>query len=127
MTAPQSGEGRRQAGFSLLEVLVALAIVGVALAAAMRAIGVTTNSNGMLFERAMALWSAENRLVELRMARPPAGTLPAPVDCPQGGLDLVCTVTLQRAGASLTAVAVQVHDRRQPGQALANLSTLLPD
>jgi len=56
----------RRAGFTLVEVLVALAILSIALMAALRAAGQGTNSVGELRARLLAGWVAENRLAEHR-------------------------------------------------------------
>ncbi|MEO8716605.1 MAG: type II secretion system minor pseudopilin GspI [Burkholderiales bacterium] len=53
-------------GFTLVEVLVALAIITVALLAALRAAGQATNAAGELRLRLFAGWVAENRLAEHR-------------------------------------------------------------
>jgi general secretion pathway protein I len=53
-------------GFTLVEVLVALAIVSIALLAALRAAGQGTNTVGELRLRVFASWVAENRLAEHR-------------------------------------------------------------
>jgi len=53
-------------GFTLVEVLVALAIVSIALLAALRAAGQATNAVGELRLRLFAGWVAENRLAEHR-------------------------------------------------------------
>ncbi len=53
-------------GFTLLECLVALAILAVALTAALRATGSTAQSAVMLKEHTLASWVAQNRLAELR-------------------------------------------------------------
>jgi general secretion pathway protein I len=55
-------------GFTLVEVLVALAIVSIALMAALRAAGQGTNAVGELRLRLFAGWIAENRLAEHRAA-----------------------------------------------------------
>src|ERR1700689_1845207 len=52
-------------GFTLLEVLVALAIVAIALTAAVRAGGVSLDSSAQVKERMFATWIAQNRLAEL--------------------------------------------------------------
>lgn len=54
----------RQNGFTLIEVLVALAILSIALLAALRAAGQATNNVHALRERLLASWVAENRLAE---------------------------------------------------------------
>ena len=53
-------------GFTLVEVLVALAIVAVALLAALRVAGQGTTNAGELRSRLFAGWVAENRLAEHR-------------------------------------------------------------
>jgi general secretion pathway protein I len=53
-------------GFTLVEVLVALAIVSIALMAALRAAGQGTNAAGELRSRMLAGWVAEDRLAEHR-------------------------------------------------------------
>ncbi len=57
---------RTRAGFTLVEVLVALAIVSIALMAALRAAGQGTAAVGELRLRMLAGWVAENRLAEHR-------------------------------------------------------------
>ncbi|MCB1957371.1 MAG: type II secretion system minor pseudopilin GspI [Rhodocyclaceae bacterium] len=66
---------RSLAGFTLLETLVALAILAIALSAAFRAVGATTQSVGELRDRTLADWIAQNRLAELRASGrfPPLG------------------------------------------------------
>jgi general secretion pathway protein I len=56
----------RRRGFTLVEVLVALAIVSIALMAALRAAGQATSASGELRLRLFAGWIAENRLAEHR-------------------------------------------------------------
>jgi general secretion pathway protein I len=56
----------KPAGFTLIEVLVALAIVSIALLAALRAAGQGTTNVGELRARLLAGWVAENLLAEHR-------------------------------------------------------------
>lgn len=81
---------RKHDGFTLLEVLVALVIVGTALGASLRAVGGLTQSSADLRASMMATWSAENRLVQIRLARewPPFGR--RSYECSQGELALRC-------------------------------------
>jgi general secretion pathway protein I len=53
---------RREAGFTLVEVLVALAVVAFAIAALMRGLGQGIRVGTALPERLQARWVAENRL-----------------------------------------------------------------
>jgi general secretion pathway protein I len=59
---------RHAGGFSLLEMLVALAIVSIGLIAALRATGVGTEGAGEYRDRMLALWLAQNIVAE-RSAR----------------------------------------------------------
>jgi len=54
-------------GFTLIEVLVALAVVALALAALTRAGSTALNTQAELESRTLALWVAENRLGEIRL------------------------------------------------------------
>ena len=56
----------RRKGFTLIEVLVALAIVSIALMSALRAAGQGTTTVGELRARVLAGWVAENLLAEHR-------------------------------------------------------------
>ena len=56
--------------FTLIEVLVALAIVAVALAAGMRALAQTADGATTLKLRTLALWVAENRLAQAQLQTP---------------------------------------------------------
>jgi len=56
----------RHTGFTLIEVLVALAILSIALLSALRAAGQGTNNVAELRSRLFAGWVAENRLAEHR-------------------------------------------------------------
>ena len=61
-TSPLSCKGKGQHGFTLLETLVALAILAIALAAVLRATGAATNHAGEMRIRLLADWVAQNRL-----------------------------------------------------------------
>jgi general secretion pathway protein I len=77
----------RRKGFTLVEVLVALAIVAIALMSALRAAGQGTNNVGELRSRLLAGWVAENLMAEHR-AR--ADWLPLGIQrgtAREGGLD----------------------------------------
>lgn len=53
-------------GFTLVEILIALAILAVGLAAATRAVGIASDSAFALEQRMIAQWVAQNRVNEIR-------------------------------------------------------------
>ena len=59
----------RQRGFTLVEVLVALAVLAIALTAVMRTMAQAIDATATLRERNVALWVAQNRLAEHQMRR----------------------------------------------------------
>ncbi|WP_313463759.1 type II secretion system minor pseudopilin GspI [Stutzerimonas nitrititolerans] len=115
----------RQLGFTLIEVLVALAIVAIAISAAVRAVGLMTNSNALLRDKSLALLAAESRMAEIRLAGPAAnGARSAP--CDQGRLELVCEEILAPTEApALVRIIVNVRERAGEGPPLARLESLL--
>jgi general secretion pathway protein I len=58
-------------GFTLVEILVALALLAVALTAGMRALAQSADSAGTLKARTLALWVAQNRLAAAQLEAPP--------------------------------------------------------
>lgn len=116
---------RRQVGFTLIEVLVALAIIAVAMAAAVRVAGLMTQSNGLLRDRSIALLAAQSRMAELRLqARLPNGL--SRVDCDQGRLLLRCEQRITPAtDPRLLSINLTVLDRSREAPPLARLETLL--
>jgi general secretion pathway protein I len=58
---------RRARGFTLVEVLVALMIVALALAALMVAVSGTARTSGYLRDKTLAQWIAMNRITEVRL------------------------------------------------------------
>ncbi|HEV2611153.1 MAG TPA: type II secretion system minor pseudopilin GspI [Noviherbaspirillum sp.] len=118
--------GQGIAGFTLLEVLVALVIVGTALGASLRAVGsLTQNSNGLRASM-MANWSAENRLAQIRLAKewPPVGR--RSFDCPQGDLRLVCNEeVLPTPNPFFRRVEVSVFDAENPDRRIIKLAQVV--
>ncbi|MBP4001377.1 type II secretion system minor pseudopilin GspI [Pseudomonas koreensis] len=114
-----------QAGFTLIEVLVALAIIAVAMSAAVRVAGLMTQSSGVLRDRSIAMIAAQSRMAELRLeGRLPMGV--KAVECDQGRLLLRCEQVIGGAeNGRLLKIGIQVFDRNQDAPPLARLETLL--
>ncbi|MHB2248259.1 type II secretion system minor pseudopilin GspI [Pseudomonas fitomaticsae] len=114
-----------QAGFTLIEVLVALAIIAVAMSAAVRVAGLMTQSSGVLRDLSIAMIAAQSRMAELRLD----GKLPMGVkaqDCDQGRLLLRCEQVIGAAeNGRLLKIGIQVFDRNQDAPPLVRLETLL--
>jgi general secretion pathway protein I len=117
---------RRQAGFTLLEVLVALVIVGTALGASLRAVGSLTSNTAGQRSSMMATWAAENGLVELRLARQFPAVGKQTVECPQGDLLLICQEeVLASPNPRLRRLEVSVYDSANPERRIIKLVQLV--
>ncbi|HYG43172.1 MAG TPA: type II secretion system minor pseudopilin GspI [Bordetella sp.] len=115
-----------QRGFTLIEVLVALAIIAVAMGAAVRATQVMLDNNRAIRNKTLALLAAENALAQLRLEQsfPRAGTQTQP--CPQGALPLRCELEIRNSlNRNFRQVTVHVRDPSQDGATLAELTGLL--
>ena len=66
-SAGSVGGIRHAAGFTLIEVMVALAIVAIALAAGSRAASSVVDTSQRLSDIVLAHWCADNQLTELRL------------------------------------------------------------
>ncbi len=116
----------RQRGFTLLEVLVALLIVGTALGAALRAMGSLTQNSESLRTNMMATWSAENRLVQLRLSKAWPATGKTSFECPQADLHLICEEeVLATQNPRLREVDVTVYEASAPERRIATLSQMV--
>ena len=60
---------RASRGFTLLEILVALAVLAIALAATARSMGAAIDTTAALRDRTLARWVAEDRLAQLELGR----------------------------------------------------------
>lgn len=114
-------------GFTLIEVLVALAIVAVALGAGVRAAGTMTQGNVELRVKLLAQLAADNRIAELRAA----GAFPAlgtrSVACPQGQAKLECVEEVKSTPNPLfRRVEVRVYANAGHERMLAELVGILP-
>ena len=123
---PPATRGRhrsRDVGFTLIEILVAVAILAVALAATTRAAGVATDGARETRERLLATWAAENRIAELRARHifPVATT--SNFAAQEGGLALQVEETVtETPNPTLRRVDLAVADAADPARVLARLT-----
>ncbi len=121
--SPHFEMNARRKGFTLVEVLVALAIVSIALLSALRAAGQGTNNVGELRSRLLAGWVAENLLAEHR-AR--ADWLPLGIQrgtSRQGGLDFAWREeVIATPNPAFRRVDVRVYATAEESHALSHLA-----
>lgn len=114
---------RRQGGFTLIEVLVALAILATALAAASRLAVMMTDSSAELRQRLLAGWVAQNRLAELQARRAWPGVGMRSGESEQAGLKLTWRETVSTTPNPLfRRVEISVGESEHDDYALARLT-----
>ncbi len=119
----------RPRGFTLLEVLVALVIIGVALAASLRGAMSLTSTAGYTRDKLLAAMTAENQLLELRLARQRLEQGETTLECAQGAAKFICIQAVKPTpNPFFRRVEVQVFAQRDDGtrDRLAELMTVLP-
>ncbi len=118
---PRSIGRTRAHGFTLIEVLIALVVVSLVLAASMRAGGTMIVTQDTLRRATLAGWSAENALADVRLPRtyPALGLSEAP--CPQLDVGLVCVVDVRTTpNPAMRRVDVRVFDATDRTRQLAH-------
>jgi len=119
-------EPARTGGFTLLEVLVALAIVALGLMAAFGQLSQTAGTATRLRDKTFAHWVARDRLTELRLLRefPPIGNRSGEVEF----ADVTWKYTLRVTATPRTdvrRVEVDIAFASQPEQRLTTLTGFL--
>ena len=111
-------------GFTLIEVLVALAIVAVTLGAGIKAAGSLTNNTARLAEITAAQWCADNQLTGLRLSglTPPIGD--SEFACEQLGRSYPGRLVV-RATPNPNFRKVDAFIANAAGQPLLTLSTIV--
>ena len=111
-----------RSGFTLIEILVALAIVAVALAAGMRALAQSADSASTLKARTVALWVAQNRLAMAQLAEPWPSLGSAAGDAEQAGSRFVWRETVSGTpNPAFRKIEITVAEPQAPDYALARL------
>jgi general secretion pathway protein I len=125
-TRPATGRrrsGARSAGFTLIEILVAVAILAIALAATTRAASVATDGAVQTRQRLLATWAAENRIAELRARRVFPNAATTNFSAEEGGLALGVQETVsETANPTIRRVDLAITDASDPARVLASLT-----
>ena len=111
------------AGFTLIEVLVALSIVAIALVAGLQATSALTSNATRQSNVLLAHICAENELIKVRLSRQMPGVGDTAVSCEQGGKTLTVTVSVRPTpNPEFRWVDAQVSDAAAP---ILRLSTII--
>jgi general secretion pathway protein I len=116
----------RSSGFTLVEVLVALAVVAIALAAGLQATGALTRSAERQSEQWLAQLCAENELTRLRLERQLPNVGESSTNCIQAGRTLIVRLSvLPTPNPNFRRVDAVVESETGPTAVrLLNLSTV---
>lgn len=103
----------RAAGFTLVEILVALGIVALALTTGLQATGALSQSAQRQSDAMLAQLCAENVLIQLRLSRQMPGTGDKQAHCEQAGQDFdVVVATSPTPNPNFHRVEVRVQKER---------------
>ena len=114
----------RTRGFTLIEVLVALSIVAITLAAGLRAAGAVTDNAQRLAEISAAQWCADNQLAAVRLAKLFPGVGESEFSCEQLGQTYAGLLRTQGT-PNPNFRRVDAVIRNAQGQTLWTLSTIV--
>jgi general secretion pathway protein I len=114
-----------QRGLTLIEVLVALAIVAVSLAAGMKASGGLVNNTQRLADTLAAQWCADNQLTRLRLEKQFPSTGDSDFSCEQAGQTYTGSLMV-RPTPNPNFRRVDVRMSNSGNQPLLQISTIVP-
>ena len=121
---------RRTAGFTLLEVMIVLAVFAVVSAALVRNAAVAVRQTTIIEERSLGIWVAENQLSQMRIQvrsdenYPALGTNRYAVNLADRDWEVVVKIAATE-NADIRRVEVAVSAAQQPDQVVADLAGFL--
>lgn len=112
-------------GFTLIEVMVALAIVAVTLGAGIKAAGALSNNAERLTDVSLGQWCADNQLIGLKLARPTLSVGDSEFSCEQLGRNYKGKLIIRPTpNPNFRRVDAQVFT--ESGRIILTISTVLP-
>ena len=115
---------RQARGFTLIEALVALAIVAITLAAGIKAAGALSSHAARLAQMTAAQWCAENQLTELRLSGQFPDIGDSDFQCQQLGLNYTGRLQVRPTpNPNFRRVDTQMLDEQ--GQGLLSITTIM--
>jgi general secretion pathway protein I len=112
----------RPRGFTLVEILVALAIIAVSLTAGMRALMQSADSATALKARTLALWVAQNRLAAAQVATPWPGVGRYQGEAAQAGARFIWRETVTSTpNPAFRKIEIAVMEPDRPDYTVARL------
>lgn len=114
---------RRGGAFTLIEVLVAVAILALAIVATSRAASVATDGALEVRQRLLASWAAQNRIAEIRARRVFPALSTTRLTTEQAGMALVVEETVSETpNPAIRKLELAVAGSRAPDRVLARLT-----
>jgi general secretion pathway protein I len=98
MTAVNNCTGQSVRGFTLIEVLVALAVAAISLAAVTAAVSQMADASNAMQQRTYASWIAQNKIAEMRLANVVPDVSETTGESAYAGQDWSWTATVSETG-----------------------------
>ncbi len=118
--------GHRAGGFTLIEVLVAVAVLAIAMSAVIGAMARQADNAGYLKQKTIALWVAHNRLAELQLQGTPPDTGRSDGEVEMGGVDWRWdAVVVKTEDPYLRRVDIEVRRPDEKASSLAQITGFL--
>ncbi|MBJ7539057.1 type II secretion system minor pseudopilin GspI [Marinomonas transparens] len=114
-------------GFSLIEVMIAVVILSSVSILAMKTLSTAIDQTAYLQQKMLAVWVAENRLTELRIAlRLEQSPSFSDEEVEQGGVEWKTKLSIGKATGTLTRVEVDVYPEGNVDNPIYSLNSFVP-